>query len=120
MTYLERAQHLAQLIGEGKSLEALDTYYADDLVVIEGNGDTFKGKETQRGRIKEWMTSVKEMHAGGLNALTSNEDAGVTMSETWFDATFHEGGRFKMEEVAVQYWEGDKIVKERFYYNAPG
>ena len=71
-------------------------------------------------RIDEWQAGVQEFHGGGVSAITSNEETGVTMVETWFDVTFKQGGRMKMEEVAVQYWEGDRIKRERFYFNMPG
>ena len=47
------------------------------------------------------------------------EEDKITMSESWMDVTFKDGNRIRMEEVAVQHWEGDQIIKERFYYN-PG
>ena len=119
MTYLEKAQDLYTKM-EADIFDALDAYYADDVEIIEANGDTFKGKETQRGRIVEWQQGVEAFHGGGVDAITSNEEAGVTMVESWTDATFKQGGRMRFEEVAVQTWDGDKIVRERFYYFVPG
>ena len=48
------------------------------------------------------------------------KEAGVTIVESWMEATFKDGNRMKMEEVAVQKWQGDQIIHERFYYNMPG
>lgn len=43
------------------------------------------------------------------------------MVESWVDVTFKGApGPMKFEEVAVQHWKDGKIVRERFYYNAPG
>jgi ketosteroid isomerase-like protein len=118
MTYLERAQKMYQMIGEGNMLEAFETYYHDDVVMVEATGDKREGKDANREFEKNWLAGIKEMHGGGVNAITSNEDAGVTMVEAWTDMTFKDGNRMKMEEVAVQKWDGDKIIHERFYYNA--
>ena len=41
------------------------------------------------------------------------------MVEAWVDVTFKDGNRMKLEEVAVQQWDGDQIIRKRFYYNAP-
>ena len=34
------------------------------------------------------------------------------------DITFKDGNRVIMEQVAVQKWENNQIVHERFYYNS--
>jgi len=60
------------------------------------------------------------MNDGGVTAITSNEETCVTMVESWMDITFKDGNRMKMEEVAVQTWKDDQIIRERFYYNMGG
>jgi len=115
MTYLEKAQALCAQT-ETDIFAALDAYYADDVEIIEANGETFHGKDVQRGRIAEWQQGLDGFHGAGITAVTADEAAGITMIESWTDATFKEGGRMRFEEVAVQTWKGDKIVRERFYY----
>ncbi len=119
MTHLEMAQDLYQQLGEGKTMEAFEKYYHDDVVIVEANGDTRDGKDAQRKAIGDWYTSVKEMHGGGTNTVTANEGEGITMVESWTDCTFQDGNRFKLEEVAVQKWKDGQIIHERFYYNMP-
>ncbi len=121
MTHLELAQKLYQMIGEGKMNEAVEELYDDNVKIIEANGDSFDGKETQKGRLVEWQNSLDGMHGGGVYAITANEEEGVTMVESWVDVTFKGApGPMKFEEVAVQTWKNGKIVRERFYYNAAG
>ena len=55
-----------------------------------------------------------------MTLVTSDEQSGVTCTESWFDCTFQDGNRAKMEEVAVQQWKGGQIIEEKFYYNVPG
>jgi hypothetical protein len=119
MTYLEKAQDLYRMLGEGNMMDAFEKYYHENVTMIEATGDSFKGKNRNRERMHEWEESVQEMHGGGLGNVTSNEEEGVTMVESWVDITFHGGQRMKIEEIAVQKWEGDQIIHERFYYN-PG
>lgn len=119
MTYLEKITDLQHKIENGQMMEGFEHYYHDDVQVIEASGEVRQGKAAQREAIKGWQGSIKEWHASGLGAITSDEKNGVTTVESWFDATFQDGNRMKMEEVGVQHWEGDQIVKERFYYNIP-
>ncbi|MDH3648107.1 MAG: nuclear transport factor 2 family protein [Saprospiraceae bacterium] len=120
MTYLDKAIDLQRLMGEGKMMDAFEKYYAENVIVVEPTGEVREGKDAQRKAIQNWAGMVKEMHGGGVGAITSNEAAGVTCVESWVDVTFQDGNRLKMEEVAVQKWDGDQIVHERFYYNIPG
>ncbi len=120
MSYLEKEQNLHAMMGQGQMMEAFEKYYADNVVMVEATGDVFEGKDANRKRGQEFMASIQAMHGGGVGAISSNEAEGITMSESWIDATFEGRGRMKMEEVSVKKWEGDQIVHERFYYNMPG
>ena len=105
MTLLEQATDFQAKASGPAIMDAVDQYYADDITIVEGNGETFHGKDTQKGRIGEWMASVEEMHGGGITAIAANETApgtGVVFVEGFVDATFKGAGRMKMEEVTVQ------------------
>ena len=122
MTLLEQARDLQQIAAGPNVLDAIDTYYHDDVTIVEATGDTFHGRETQKGRMREWHATIDEVHGGEIKAVAATETApgtGVALVESSFDATFKEGGRMQIEEVAVQRWKDGKVVHERFYYNAP-
>ncbi|MCF8369490.1 MAG: hypothetical protein K9G76_10645 [Bacteroidales bacterium] len=120
MSYLEKVTAMYKMIEEGKMMEAFEKYYHKDVVMIEATGDVREGKDKNREFELQFMGSIKDIHGSGTTGITSNEKTGVTMVESWMDTTFQDGSRMKMEEVAVQYWKGDFIIKERFYYNMPG
>ncbi len=119
MSYLEKEQELHQMMGQGQMMEAFEKFYAENVVMVEATGQSWEGKDANRQREIEFMGSLKEVHGGGVTAMASDEANGITMTEAWFDATFQDGNRMKMEEVSVKKWEGDQVVHERFYYN-PG
>jgi ketosteroid isomerase-like protein len=117
MSYLQNAKDLYQMIGQGQMLEAFEKFYHDDVVMIEANGNKRDGKAINREFEKQFLESISKMHDGGVTAITSNEETGVTMVESWMDVSFKDGTRVKMEEVAVQTWKDNQIIRERFYYN---
>lgn len=120
MSYLAKAQELYAMIGQGQSMEALDKFYADNCTVIEvPRNEVRDGKEAQRAAIQGWMDMVDEHHGGGVHGITSDEENGITMVEGFMDISMKNGPRVKMSEVAVQKWEGDKIIEEKFYYHDP-
>lgn len=119
MSVLENASNLQQMMGQGQMMEAFEKYYHEEVVVQEANGEQRNGKSAQREAIQQWSQGIKEMHGGGVGAITANEEAEISTVESWVDVTFKDGNRIKMEEVAVQKWQNGQIVHERFYYNVP-
>jgi hypothetical protein len=117
MSYYDNAKQIYGLMAKGKMLEAFDKYYHNNVVMVEANGEARKGKEANRKFQSEFLGTIKEVHGSGVNAITSDEKAATTMVESWMEVTNKEGKRMKMEEVAVQKWQGDQIIHERFYYN---
>lgn len=120
MSYLEKAQKLCAMMGEGKTMEAFEELYHDNVVVQEmPTGEKREGKDAQRKAIQQWYADVKEAHGGGVDSITSNEQDGITTVESWMDITMQNGHRMKMSEVAVQQWKDGQIINEKFYYNMP-
>ena len=120
MSYKEKVSEMYNMLGTGQAMEAFEKYYHEDVVMIESTGDTRKGKDENREFEKQFFSMIKEHHGGGVIAISSDEESKVTMVESWSDVTFQDGKRLKMEEIARQKWEGDKIIEERFYYNTDG
>ena len=120
MSYLARATQLQDMILGGQLMEAFEKYYHEEVVMIEGTGETTAGKDANREREQKFLASIAEFHGAGVEAIAANEETKVTMAEVWMDVTFQDGNRVKLEQVTVQQWEGETIVKERFYYNMGG
>ncbi|UZR97884.1 SnoaL-like domain-containing protein [Chondrinema litorale] len=119
MSYLAKAKELYSMIDQGQIMDAFEKFYHNDIEMIEATGEVRKGKDYNREFETKFMSSIQEMHGGGTDRITANEEDKTTMVSSWMDVTFKDGNRVKMEEVAVQYWQDDLIIKERFYYN-PG
>ena len=120
MTYKEKAAALYELINQGQMMEALEQFYHDNVTVTEmPDNEVRDGKAAQAESIKQWGEMTDEVHGGETVNITSDEENGVTMVESWIDVSMKNGPRMKMSEVAVQKWEGDKIIDEKFYFHNP-
>jgi ketosteroid isomerase-like protein len=106
---------LDEAILNGKALEAFEKLYADDVVMIEGSGETFKGKGVNRKREEEFFDSVEEFHGASIGAKGFGDDS--SLAEWVMDVTFKGGKRVKMEQSVVRTWKNGKVVRERFYYH---
>ncbi len=120
MTNLERALDIMKMSNEGQLMEALEKYYHEDSVKVEGSGEVTEGLAANREFHKEWLASIEEVHDGGLTAIAENPETGHVFVESWVDISFKDGNRYKMEETEVQTWVDGKIKHIRFYYDTRG
>lgn len=116
MTYKQKAQALYDMIFAGKLLEAFEQYYHEDVVMTEMGEEPRKGKAINREYELKFLSMVKDVHGAGIDAIAADEDNKTVMIENWMDVTFQDGNRVKIAQVAVQVWDGDWIVEERFYH----
>lgn len=110
-----KVEDLARMITEGKILEGFEMYYAEN-VVMEEVGDTPRvGKDANRAYEEAFVNGITEVREMKILGIAYGENGYVTM-ESFMDATHKEWGIMKMAQVAVQKWEGGKIVHEKFYH----
>lgn len=117
MSYLEKAQALYDQIAKGEVMAAFERYYDDKVVMVEPT-ETREGKEFCRQYEIDFLESIEEFHGLDVKSMSSDEEHGTVFIEVAMDVTFKGGNRVNMEQVAVQKWEGNHIIHERFYYNA--
>lgn len=115
MNYKEKAQDIYNMLGQGQLLEAFDKYYGENVVMTEPRG-TREGKDACRQYEVAFLGNIQEFHGLEVHHVTSDEENAVTTVDSTMDVTFKDGNRAVMQQVAVQTWEGDHIVHEKFYY----
>lgn len=98
---------------EGKILDGLDAYYADDCTFQEGNETPVRGKAVQRARLSEMFATLKAFNGATLHNQAVGD--GVSVTEWTFDMTGGDGQPIIWNEVLVRHWSHDKVVRERFY-----
>ncbi len=120
MTNLDRALDIIKMSNEGQLMEALEKYYHEDSVKVEGTGEVTEGLAANREFHKQWLESIEQVHDGGLIAIAENAETGHVFAESWVDLTFKDGNRVKIQEAEVQTWVDGKIKHIRFYYDTRG
>ena len=115
MTYQEKATDIYNMIGQGQLLDAFEKYYHENVTMVEPMGSR-EGKVACREYELQFLNNVQEFHGLDVKNIGSNEDAKTSFVESSMEITFKDGNRVKMDQVAVQRWEGDQIFEERFYY----
>ncbi|MEM9555148.1 MAG: nuclear transport factor 2 family protein [Acidobacteriota bacterium] len=111
-------QALNDAILGGDILGAFETYYADDVVMVEPGGNRREGKAVNREYEAQFVESVQDFH--GAEVVASAVAGDVSFSEWTMDITFRDGNRKTLEQVAVRRWQDGRVVQERFYYDTAG
>ncbi len=109
----QRVDQLIDYINNGKILEAMDEFYADDLEMRENSEPPTKGLAANIEREKQFLAGVKEWKWTKWHAVAVNEDDGVAMLEYSFQFIDTDGKENTYEQATVQRWRDGKIVSER-------
>lgn len=117
MSHKKLAEELYQMVGTGQILDAFEKFYAENVEMQELGQEPRKGKVANREYEKNFVNSIEAVHGGGVDSITTDDEKGITMVESWLEVTFKGGQKVKMEQVAVQHWKDGLIIKEKFYHN---
>lgn len=110
-----RDQKLNEMILQGEILEAFEKFYADDIVMEEGD-DRRVGKEENREYEKQFVNSLQEFHSAEIKARAVDEENNVTFSQWDNEMTLEGVGRVEQKQVSVRTWNDDgQITNEKFY-----
>ena len=112
-----RVNDLVSYIRDGKIIEAMHEFYADDAQMQENNNPPTAGLAANVERERQFVASVKqwkrfEVISVGLDA---ERDRAFVQSELEFEGV--DGKTYRMDQVSVQTWRDGKIVHEKFYYD---
>ena len=112
---------LVNLCREGKSLEAINKLYADNIVSVEaaptpGFDQVTEGKKAVEAKANFWaeQTDVHSFEADGPFPHGDDKFAVIFKIDATMKPT---NQRNKMEEVGVYQVADGKIVREEFFFN---
>ena len=114
---LKNITNVNDMILQGKSLEAFEKYYHEDVVMQENNNLAVAGKVANRKREEEFVGSITEFRGAKVLKVAIGED-NITMVEWHMDYTHKDWGVMNITQVAVQQWQDGQIINERFFYGS--
>lgn len=116
MAIADVANGLVGMVRAGQLKEAVDRYYADDIVSIEAMGEMREthGIEMVRGKSEWWDAHHEVLSGEVVGPFVNGDEFSVLMR---FEVKSKDSGDITpMEEIAVYTVQEDKIVRERFFY----
>jgi hypothetical protein len=120
---LDIGKKLVDLCKNGKSMEAIETLYAPNIVSIEAqSGPSMPARTEGIAAVKgknDWWYKNHKVHSGEVKGPWPHGDRFIVYFK--YDVTANggpmAGKRFTMEETGLYAVKGDKIVQEEFFYS---
>lgn len=116
MALQTQVAHFISLLTSGQAERAMEEYYHDEIVVFENRTLARAGKRACLTYEREQLATQREAPRYKLRGHAVNDATGHVFLEYSVRFTDAEGRPMRLDEVAVQTWEDQKIVQERFYY----
>jgi hypothetical protein len=120
MTAAEIADGLLACVRAGDYAGAMDRYYHPEIVSIEAAGEPREmvGVEACRQKV-EWWNQSFQVHETRLEGPFLAGDR-FAIRYTYDLTNKGTGQRTTMDEMALYWVEAGKVVREQFFYHAPG
>ena len=111
----ERVEAFVAMVEHGQFVEALETFYADDATMQENN-------EPPRVGLAKLIENERRTIAAFPSATARHEGPVIVDGDqvviNWiFEFASSAGLTLRLDELTHQTWRGDRIVRERFYYD---
>lgn len=104
-------------VEENAHTEAIEEFYTENSTMQENQSPPRRGRAGNAEREAKVMARAKTVKSTCVRPVVVNGDH---VAIRWiFEFEWHEGGGMRMEEVAWQRWEGERIAEETFFYD-PG
>ncbi|QUD89930.1 nuclear transport factor 2 family protein [Phenylobacterium montanum] len=110
-----RVEAFIARVERGDYVGAIEDYYAEHATMQDNDGPVRGGREALVAHEKIVMAAMPKIATRPVERWLVDGDR---VAINWvFDFTFPDGRTGVLDEIALQEWEGDRIVRERFYFD---
>jgi hypothetical protein len=97
--------------------EAIEEFYAPDATMRENMKEPRRGRDHLVANERKVLAKARSVKSTCVRPVFVN---GAIVVVRWiFEFDWLDGRRTRMEELAYQRWEGERIAEEQFFYD-PG
>lgn len=95
----------------------LGKFYTEDAVSVEPGGGTLTGLQALRSKLAGWLAGLRSSDWKARHVFVSKNAICI---EWQADLVMKDGRQVSLSEVAVHELRGEKICRERYYYDPRG
>jgi ketosteroid isomerase-like protein len=102
-------------VERGDHVQAIEDYYGEDASMRENQAEPRRGRAVLVAHEREALGRTASVASACVRPVLVNGDHVVIR---WtFDFAGKDGRRMRIEELAWQRWEGERIAQEEFFYD---
>jgi hypothetical protein len=115
MPSLNTVESFISLVERGKTVEAMERFYAENATMQENAAPPRVGKSALIKYEEDALASISSLKAICIQPVFISGDFVVIR---WvFEIEDKKGQTMRFEELAHQRWEGEVMVQEQFFYD---
>ena len=111
-----RVMEFISAVVSGDHVGAIRDFYHEDATMQENRAPPRRGRQELMTYEAAALGRIKTMHTHPAEIVLVDGDY-VAIKWT-FDRIAHDGTVARLEELALQEWKGDRILRERFFYDS--
>jgi ketosteroid isomerase-like protein len=111
----ERLESFIAAVQGGAHARAIEDYYTEDATMRENQAEPRRGRGTLVAHEQAVLDRTASVASTCVRPVFVNGDHVVIR---WvFEFRFKNGKAMRMEELAWQRWDGERIAEEQFFYD---
>ncbi len=111
---LEHLNDLLAMLAEGKFIEGMETYFAEDVEIQEVGQPSKRGRDHAIAVEKDILAGVSEFIQYTAHSKGAGGD--TTFYEATMEFKTKDGQHVIQKQAVVTTWKDGKIINERYYH----
>ena len=109
-----RLDEFIAVVESGDHAGAIERYYTEDSSMQENNAPPRIGRDLLVAHERGVLARMSHVYSKAMSSVAEGDHVAIH----WiFELTDKSGKVLRVDEVAFQEWRGDKIFRERFFYD---
>ena len=101
------------VVESGDHAGAIERYYTEDASMQENAAPPRVGRDVLVAHERGILARTTNVYSKAVTSVVEGDQVAIH----WiFELTSHSGKMRRVDEIALQEWRGDKIFRERFFY----
>lgn len=115
MPTTDTLERFIALVEANAHVDAVEQFYSADSTMQENQEPPRRGRDNHAANERRVLARAKRVQSTCVRPVFVNGDHVVIRWIFRFD--WHDGSTTRMEELAYQRWEGERIAEETFFYD---
>jgi hypothetical protein len=109
-----RLDEFIAVVESGDHAGAIERYYTEDASMQENAAPPRVGRDGLVARERGVLARMSHVYSKAISSVVEGDQVAIH----WiFELTDTSGQMRRVDEVALQEWRGDRIFRERFFYD---